>query len=94
MWDSQQKFRIRFGPMKLAQYERLLPGGPSQKRLAAWIANYLGREFLWEVQLVLLDSEVPTVRLGRVGRVGWSTWLRSGPLNRNPEDLILQPHLN
>lgn len=34
LWDCQQRFRIRMGPMSLAQYERLLPAGPAYERKA------------------------------------------------------------
>lgn len=90
MWECQQQFRIRFGPMTLERYERLLPGGPSMKRLAAWIRNYVGYELDWDVQLVLRAADVPEVRLGSAGRLGWSTWLRSGPVPRDRDDLVLR----
>ncbi len=97
LWECQQRFRVRFGPMTLTQDQRLLPGGPSQARLAAWIADYIGHELEWDAQLVLLASEVPEVRLGGLGaggRLGWTTWVRSGPTARDRDDLVLRPKLN
>ena len=35
VWSRAAKFRIRLGPLSLAEYERLLPGGDSQKRLVS-----------------------------------------------------------
>ena len=61
------------------------------KRLVAWVRNYVGDQFDWDVQLIVKAEEVPQVRLGRVGRLGWSTWVRSKPTPRDVGDLILRP---
>jgi type VI secretion system protein ImpH len=88
-WDCQQKFRIIMGPMNLKDYERMLPGGKSFARLKAWVRNYVGDELGWEVQLVLKAGEVPAVRLGETGRLGWTTWLQNRPFEKDSTDLIL-----
>lgn len=93
-WDCQQRFRLRMGPMNLATYQRLLPGGDSLRRLVAWVKNYTTDELTWEVQLVLMEKEVPQVRLGAMGSLGWTTWLTSKPLGRDADDLVLQPDGN
>ena len=51
---------------------------------------YAGEHYSWEVQLVLSKTEVPAIQIGRAGRLGWTTWLKSLPFNRDAEDLILQ----
>ncbi len=89
VWDCQQKFRIILGPMPLKDYERMLPGGKSYSRLKTWIRNYVGDALGWEVQLVLKAGEVPAVRLGQTGSLGWTTWLQSQPFERDTGDLIL-----
>ena len=91
VWECQQKFRLRFGPMRLVEYERLLPGGESLRRLIGWVKNYLADELLWEVQLILKKEEVPPLKMGAGGRLGWTTWLTSKPLDHDADDLILQP---
>ena len=91
MWDCQQKFRIRFGAMALADYERLLPGGNSLVRVAAWVRNYIGDELSWDMQLVLKKEEVPTIRMGQFGRLGWTSWLSSKPFEHDVDDLVLRP---
>lgn len=89
-WDCQGMFRLRLGPMTLADYERLLPGSRGQRRLRDWIRLYLCDELAWEARLVLLEREVPRLSLGRTGRLGWTTWLATGPLGRDPADLALR----
>ena len=89
-WECQQKFRIRFGPMHLSEYQRMLPGGDSIRRLIAWIKNYVGDELSWELQLILSAIEVPSICLGEMGRLGWSTWLRSKKFEKDADDLVLR----
>jgi len=90
-WDCQQKFRIRMGPMSLRDYQRLLPTGAAMRRLVDWVRFYTCDEFTWDLRLILLADEVPRIQLGRLGQLGWTTWLRSKPMTRNVEDLILRP---
>jgi len=89
-YDCQQTFRIRFGPMDLRSYERLLPGQESLRRLVAWVRNYVGYELAWEAQLVLKAEEVPDTRLGQAGKLGWTTWLHSRPFQRDADELVLR----
>lgn len=91
IWEVQQKFRIRIGPVGLRAYERFLPTGRSFGRLVDWVRNYVSFEYRWDAQLVLDRREVPQTRLGRAGRLGWTTWLCTSPLERDPDDLVLTP---
>jgi type VI secretion system protein ImpH len=91
IWEAQLNFRIRLGPMKLADFERLLPGGAAFKRLKRWVLNYCGEHFFWDAQFVLQADEVPETRLGQAGRLGWTTWLKTKPFTRDADDLILNP---
>lgn len=75
VWDRQHRFRLRLGPLDLTQYESFLPGGAALPRLAALVRQYLCFELDWDVRLVIRKVEVPRTRLGRSGRLGWTTWL-------------------
>jgi type VI secretion system protein ImpH len=90
IWDRRQTFRLRLGPMSLADYQRLLPGGESLKRLAAVIKNYVGLTLRWNAQLVLKREEIPSLRLGGDGRLGWSTWLKKREPQNDAADLVLR----
>ncbi len=91
MWECQQKFRIKLGSMPLRDYQRMLPGGASLKRLSAWVRSYIGLELAWDLQLILTKEEVPQICLGRAGKLGWSTWLKTRPFVRDADDLVLSP---
>jgi type VI secretion system protein ImpH len=91
IFDAQLKFRIRLGPMKFADYERLLPNSPAFERLSQWVLNYCGQQYFWDAQLVLKAAEVPATHLGRAGRLGWTTWLKTRPFTHDADDLLLVP---
>jgi type VI secretion system protein ImpH len=90
-WDCQQRFRIQMGPMSLMEYQRLLPGGNSLQRLVDWVRNYAGDQYIWDVRLILRKSEVPATSLGKMGQLGWTTWLHSRAVARDARDLVLLP---
>lgn len=93
-FDCQLSFRIRLGPMRLDEYQRLLPGGSSFARLKCWVLNYCGRHYFWDVQLVLQADQVSPTELGRTGRLGWTTWLGTLPFTHDADNLILSPDEN
>jgi type VI secretion system protein ImpH len=90
-WECQLNFRIQMGPMKLADFERLLPSGRSFERLRCWVRNYTGEEFSWDLRLVLAREEVPRTALGQAGRLGWTTWLKTRPFAQDADDLVVMP---
>ncbi|MEC9431553.1 MAG: type VI secretion system baseplate subunit TssG [Pseudomonadota bacterium] len=89
VWSRQAKFRVRIGPLGLADYTRLLPGGESLKRLAAVIRNAVGDGLDWEANLVLRAAEVPDCRLGGGVRLGLTAWVGRRP-DRDACDLRLR----
>lgn len=89
-WTCQLHFRLRLGPLTLAAYERMLPTGASFRRLRDWVRHYTGEHFSWDVQLVLAKAEVPRIQFGHAGRLGWTTWLKTLPFERDADDLILE----
>lgn len=91
VWDCQHKFRIVIGPLDYAEYSRLLPGGESMQRLAAWVDNYAGIALDWDVRLILKREQVPTARLGGGARLGWTSWLGSRPALRTEGQLVIKP---
>ena len=88
-WECQQKFRIKFGPMSFSEYQHMLPGGIGVRHLYAWVKNYVGDELTWELQLILKASEIPTICLGQIGQLGWSTWLGSKIHEKDADNLVL-----
>lgn len=91
VWDVQNKFRIVIGPLDYADYLRFMPGGDSLARLLAWARLYAGLALDWDVRLVLKKDQRPPLRLGGATRMGWSTWLASGPPRRDLDQMVIHP---
>ena len=92
IWDCQQKFRVKLGPMHYNDYQRMLPGGDSFMRMVAWVSHYVGDELSWDVELVLCAKDVPTTSLGVCGELGWSTWVSSQPFEEDVITIVSSPN--
>ncbi|GAB2549018.1 type VI secretion system baseplate subunit TssG [Rhodanobacter koreensis] len=91
VWGSQQRFRLRLGPLTRAQFNNFLPGGEALRQLVAAAKTYVGEEKAWDVQLVLKQAEVPVTRLGQAGRMGLSTWLGRLQQSADADHVVLKP---
>ena len=100
VWDYQSKFRIHLGPLTLEQYESFLPaprqasdGGALRatplRKLVDWVRFYLCFELDWDARLHLKKDEVPPLRLGVKGQLGWTTWLGTRTSASDAADLYL-----
>jgi type VI secretion system protein ImpH len=89
VWDKQHRIRIHVGPLTFKDYESFLPGGPMLQKLVDWLRLYLSFELDWDVRLVLAMDEVPPLTLGRLGRLGWTTWLGARSAHTDAADLCL-----
>lgn len=96
VWDHQSKFRIHLGPLTLAQYESFLPataanrtGGTLLRKLTDWVRFYSCFELDWDVRLVLKREEVPRLKLGLAGQLGWTTWLGTRKAPTDAADVCL-----
>jgi type VI secretion system protein ImpH len=90
VWDCQSKFRIVMGPANLKDYQRMLPGSNGFAQLKAWVHNYVGDELNWDLQLILKADEVPVIRLGETGCLGWTAWLNSRSFEEDVGDFIVE----
>lgn len=93
VWDQQARARIKLGPLSMSQYLEFLPNGSAFAPLRALTRFFSNDEIDFDVQLVLDRAEVPACELGSTGdespKLGWVSWVRSGPIGRDPEDTIL-----
>ncbi len=91
VWDQQGRVRVRIGPLTRRRYDEFLPGGESSEALRALTRFYGNDQFDFEIQLVLARDEVPAFQLGREETplpLGWCTWLRTAPLDHDPDDAL------
>lgn len=78
VYRADHKFRVRLGPLSIADFLRFLPGTPGLERLNALVRNYVGEELAFDVRLSLAAEEGTQVRLGGSHRLGWNASLGSG----------------
>jgi type VI secretion system protein ImpH len=76
-WQCQSRFEIVLGPLPLAQFVNFLPGARGLTQLKALVRLYTNEEWSWQVRLLLEPDQVPAIRLGESGWLGWTTWLGS-----------------
>lgn len=91
VWECQSKFRLTFGPLTMQEFQRMLPGGASLRRLIAIVRNYVGDEFEWDVHLIVNGKEIEPTRLGEFGQLGWTSWMTEKHPNRDFDDLYINP---
>jgi type VI secretion system protein ImpH len=89
--DVQSRFRLVLGPLDFDRFLDFLPDGRSLGSLVDWVRNYVGVEFDWELQLVVARDEVPSIRLGREGQLGWTAWLGTRPSPTDARDVTFAP---
>jgi type VI secretion system protein ImpH len=82
--DRQHKFRLVLGPLDMAQYLRLIPGGRDLPVLIEWVRSFVGFEYVWEIELRLKPRVAPPPLLGSGERLGWSIWFETGSNDDTP----------
>jgi type VI secretion system protein ImpH len=89
--DVQHKFRLLLGAMRFNEFERFLPSGDRFIQVRDWVRNYLGVELAWDARLILVKEEVPAVKLGVYGQLGWTSWLGMpvGKRRSDADDVLL-----
>jgi len=87
-FQCQHKFEIAIGPLALTSFGDFLPGSRGLAELAALVRLYTNDEWSWQLRLLLRDVEVPGIRLGSSGRMGWTTWL--GGRGQMADDVVIQ----
>jgi type VI secretion system protein ImpH len=97
VWDQHAKFRVRLGPLSLAQFCQFLPVGDAFRQLAQLTGFFANQEVDFDLQLAVKAAEVPWCRLGEKGdsgpRLGWSTWLKTRAFDHDADDPVFGPSL-
>jgi type VI secretion system protein ImpH len=93
-WIPHSRYRIRMGPVGLAQYQDLLPGRRGFQRLRDLTYFYVGKEFVAELQLIVERGAVPGMQLqGKESedgaQLGWKSWLASESVAREDDQVVL-----
>ena len=77
--DRQSRFRLVIGPLDLPGYLRLTPQGSASGQdlpaLVELVRSFIGLEYEWEVELLILADAAPPCSLGDGAQLGWSSWM-------------------
>ncbi|MDR2014752.1 MAG: type VI secretion system baseplate subunit TssG [Azoarcus sp.] len=90
IWDRQTKIQVRMGPMRRAQFDRLMPGEPGAKALETLVRFMVGHGLACDVKLILDKRDVPVPRLDPGQRLmpGRNFWLiKNHLLERDPDEM-------
>lgn len=86
-WQCQSSFEIVLGPLRIADFVNFLPGARGLNQLKALVRLYTNEEWSWHVRLLLEPADIPPMRLGESGWLGWATWL--GPRRTIARDALI-----
>jgi type VI secretion system protein ImpH len=94
VWDDQSKFRLKLGPLGFKQFQGFLPNGTAYKPVKAILRFMIGQDLDFDIQLKLKAKEVPstilTTRAKRRPMLGWTSFLKTKPFQKDDEQVILQ----
>ncbi len=94
VWSQQSKFRVEIGPVSFAQFIAFLPTGTANRPLRSIVGFFVGMEFDYDVRLVLKAKDVPstilTTRATRKPMLGWTTFLKSRPFEKDDSQVTLR----
>jgi type VI secretion system protein ImpH len=74
-WQCQFRFEIILGPLRITDFVNFLPGARGLEQLKALVRLYSNEEWSWQVRLLLEPADIPPLRLGESGWLGWTSWL-------------------
>lgn len=80
-YSVRDKFRVRLEVRDLNEFETFLPDGKHFQPLADAITFYLGNVFIYDVEIGMAQSETKATQLGKFGRLGWTSWMKSPHTN-------------
>jgi type VI secretion system protein ImpH len=87
-WQCQSRFEIALGPLDISQFVNFLPGARGLTQLKALVRLYTTEEWSWQVRLLLEPDQIPPMRLGESGWLGWTSWL--GARSRIAGDAVIE----
>ena len=91
-YDVQSRFRLRLGPMGLAEFRDFFAPGGSRALVTQAVREAVGPAVSFDLQLVLRGGDVPPVRLGDPSSpafLGQTTWLCAAPTGADRDDAVL-----
>jgi type VI secretion system protein ImpH len=90
IWAIEHRFRVQLGPLSLKTFQSFTPTSKNLLPLAQFVRTYVGPTFDFDVQAILVRTEVPGTSLSSIGgsRLGWDSWLGEYRLSKDAGDAV------
>jgi type VI secretion system protein ImpH len=90
--DISGKFRISLGPLEFDTFRDFLPKGERYHALLDLVRLTLRDQLEFDLQLILLRSEIPDLTLAYDNpcQLGWSSWL--GYISDSNQNVVIDPN--
>ena len=77
VWDVENRFRVCLGPVDWETLSSYLPTQPKMRVLTDFVRRFVGPQFDFDFQVLLLSKEVRGTQLAQDQAfcLGWNTWL-------------------
>jgi len=95
VWQRDLRLRLVVGPLDHASFSSFLPGGLAARALKSMLTMFTGVSLEYDVQLVLRKADVTGVGLHddrSDGRLGWDSFLVTGPQDHDRDDVRYEIH--
>lgn len=95
VWQRDLRMRLCIGPLRMEQFEHFLPGARAALALSRLLGMLTGATLEYEIQLILRAADVQGLALGEGhGRLGWSSFISTGPQSQDRSDIRYQVALH
>lgn len=95
VWQRDLRMRLEIGPLDGDSFESFLPGGAAARALRSMLTMFTGVTLEYEVQLILAAAGVRGATLDGArtgGRLGWDSFLVTGPQSQDRRDVRYDIH--
>jgi type VI secretion system protein ImpH len=95
VWQRDLRLRLEIGPLDWDVFSAFLPGATAARALKSMLTMFTGVALEYEVQLVLCAAAVQGASLAEErqgGRLGWDTYLVTGPQTQDRSDVRYEIH--
>jgi type VI secretion system protein ImpH len=96
VWQRDLRMRLEIGPLDRGGFDTFLPGGKAARALKSMLTMFTGVSLEYEVRLVLRAADVQGAALmpegGGGGRLGWDSFLVTGPQTADRTDVTYDIH--
>jgi type VI secretion system protein ImpH len=89
--DRQCRFRIVLGPLDIESYQLFTPQGTDLLQLIDCVRAFVGKEFSWELELLIQPESATPAQIGGTQQLGWSSWMGESPVNKPITGMLFEP---